>query len=120
MKIQQLENLNVVLDFLREEGFNLVGLGAEDILDKNPKLILGLIWQLIYFYHIKPQKEKEAQVKKEILLRRKQREERREARRKRHEQRNLEKNLKEKENSEKITEINIQDLENSLNLEMNE
>jgi len=60
-----------VLDFLREEGLVLIGLGAEDILDKNSKLILGLIWQIIYFYHIKPQKEKEEKVRIEKLLRRK-------------------------------------------------
>jgi actinin alpha len=41
-----------VLGVLREEGVPLVNIGAEDICDGNPKLLLGLLWLLILRYHI--------------------------------------------------------------------
>jgi hypothetical protein len=41
-----------VLSVLREEGVPLVNIGAEDICDGNPKLLLGLLWLLILRYHI--------------------------------------------------------------------
>jgi len=57
-KIQRIENLNISFELYHNHGLPLVGISAEDILDRNQKLILALIWQLIAFYHIKRQKEK--------------------------------------------------------------
>ena len=42
MRIQKLENLNIVLNFIKnDQGIRLVAIGPEDILDANIKLILG-------------------------------------------------------------------------------
>jgi len=56
--IQKLENLNVVLEFLHSDGLPMVGIGAEDLLERKTKLVLGLVWQIIYCYQIKPQNER--------------------------------------------------------------
>lgn len=48
----KLENGNKVFVFLEQEGIKTVGIGAEDIVDGNLKLDLGLIWTLIQSYQI--------------------------------------------------------------------
>ena len=57
---QKLENLNFVLNFLKQEGLRLVGIGAEDIVDGNLKLILGLIWTIILRYQIEKGRKESA------------------------------------------------------------
>ena len=47
-----MENLNICLKFLRDEGIKLVNIGAEDINKQDIKLILGLIWTIILRYQI--------------------------------------------------------------------
>lgn len=49
---QMLENNSFALNFLKHEGIKLVAIGPEDIVDKQPKLILGLIWTIILRYQI--------------------------------------------------------------------
>eukprot|EP00026_Physarum_polycephalum_P016508 Phypoly_transcript_17427.p1 GENE.Phypoly_transcript_17427~~Phypoly_transcript_17427.p1 ORF type:complete len:254 (+),score=28.07 Phypoly_transcript_17427:30-764(+) len=51
---QKLENVAVALEFLKNEGIKLVGIGPEDIVDCNTKLILGLIWTIILRWQIQP------------------------------------------------------------------
>ena len=52
-KFQKLQNLNTALDALvKLEGVKLVNISAEDIINKNSKLDLGLIWMLILKYQI--------------------------------------------------------------------
>lgn len=46
-RIQKMENLTIILDFIKEQNISLVNIGPEDIVDGNQKLILGLIWTLI-------------------------------------------------------------------------
>ncbi|KAH9589471.1 Spectrin beta chain, non-erythrocytic 2 [Schistosoma haematobium] len=50
MRIHQLENINKALDFLYEEGAHLENVGAQDIVDGNPRITLGLIWTIILHY----------------------------------------------------------------------
>ncbi|MDP2438577.1 MAG: filamin/ABP280 repeat domain-containing protein, partial [archaeon] len=50
--IQKVENVNLALKFLENEGIRLVNIGGEDIVGENIKLILGLIWTLILRYQI--------------------------------------------------------------------
>jgi len=50
--IQKTENLNIALDFLKNEGIKLVNIGAGDIEKGSVKLSLGLIWTIIYHYQI--------------------------------------------------------------------
>ncbi len=46
MRVHKVENLNKVLDFLKRKRIQLENIGAEDILDGNERLILGLIWTI--------------------------------------------------------------------------
>ncbi|CAD6193236.1 unnamed protein product [Caenorhabditis auriculariae] len=52
MRVQKIENLNKVLDFLKKKRIQLENIGAEDILDRNERLILGLIWTIILRFQI--------------------------------------------------------------------
>merc|ERR1712137_1277179 len=50
--IQKTENLEIALQFLRDEGIKLVNIGPGDIEKGSVKLTLGLIWTIIYHYQI--------------------------------------------------------------------
>ncbi|EGG21588.1 gelation factor [Cavenderia fasciculata] len=52
MRLHKMENNNLAVAFIKSEGLKLVGIGAEDIVDGQLKLILGLIWTLILRYQI--------------------------------------------------------------------
>jgi len=52
-RAHKLNNLVTTLSFLKNEGFRVTGIGAEDILNRNEKLILGLMWSLLLQYHVK-------------------------------------------------------------------
>ncbi|KAF4526810.1 hypothetical protein B566_EDAN017999 [Ephemera danica] len=52
MRFHMLQNVQVVLDFLRYRKIKLVNIRAEDIVDGNPKLILGLIWTIILHFQV--------------------------------------------------------------------
>ncbi|KAJ2816392.1 alpha-actinin, partial [Coemansia erecta] len=52
MRIQKVENVNTALDFIRARKINLTNIGAEDIVDANRKLILGMIWIIILRFTI--------------------------------------------------------------------
>lgn len=51
-QFQEMANLNLAFDFMKKEGLNLTGVGAEDIHRGNQKLILGLMWTMIVKYQI--------------------------------------------------------------------
>lgn len=42
MRVQKMENVNACLEFLKKEGIKLVGIGANDIVDGNRTLIMGM------------------------------------------------------------------------------
>jgi len=47
LKVQKIENLAQALNFITKDlGVRLIGIGAEDLIDGNLKLILGLLWSL--------------------------------------------------------------------------
>ena len=50
--LQKTENVNIALDFLKNEGIKLVNIGGNDIVNGSMKLTLGLIWTLILRYEI--------------------------------------------------------------------
>lgn len=52
MKANELENLTLAFKFLGTEGVKLVNVGATDINSGNLKLLLGLIWTIIYNYQV--------------------------------------------------------------------
>ncbi|XP_065202026.1 spectrin beta chain, non-erythrocytic 1 isoform X3 [Planococcus citri] len=51
MRVHKVENVNKSLAFLRTK-VRLESIGAEDIVDGNPRLILGLIWTIILRFQI--------------------------------------------------------------------
>ena len=51
-KFQMLENHNLFLQRLKESDIKLVNIGAEDLIEGDKKLILGLTWTLILRYEI--------------------------------------------------------------------
>ncbi|XP_037914653.1 dystonin isoform X31 [Hermetia illucens] len=52
MRFHMLQNVQMALDFLRFKKIKLVNIRAEDIVDGNPKLTLGLIWTIILHFQI--------------------------------------------------------------------
>ncbi|XP_058462231.1 dystonin isoform X42 [Malaya genurostris] len=52
MRFHMLQNAQMALDFLRFKKIKLVNIRAEDIVDGNPKLTLGLIWTIILHFQI--------------------------------------------------------------------
>lgn len=52
LRVQMVQNVNIALQFIQSEDIKLVGCGAEDIVDENLNLIMGLIWTLISHYQI--------------------------------------------------------------------
>jgi len=51
MRVHQIENVNKSLTFLHSK-VRLESIGAEDIVDGNPRLILGLLWTIILRFQI--------------------------------------------------------------------
>ena len=47
VKIGQVENGNYAVDIGKQMGFSMVNIGGLDIVDKQKKLILAIIWQLM-------------------------------------------------------------------------
>jgi len=52
MRVQQIENVNFSLEFLKKEGIKFVGIDGGNIVDSNLKLIFGLIWMIILRFQI--------------------------------------------------------------------
>lgn len=52
MRFHMLQNAQMALDFLRYKQIKLVNIRAEDIVDGNPKLTLGLIWTIILHFQV--------------------------------------------------------------------
>ena len=51
-RIHRLQNAQICLDFLRSQQVRTVNIRAEDIVDGNAKLTLGLIWTIILRYQV--------------------------------------------------------------------
>ncbi|UZJ56823.1 hypothetical protein CBS101457_006143 [Exobasidium rhododendri] len=68
MRIQMAENVNKALDFIKSRGVVLTNVGAEDIVDGNLKLILGMIWTLILRFTIADISEEGVNAKEGLLL----------------------------------------------------
>lgn len=52
LRVQKAENVHQALKYIRGRGILLHNIGAEDIVDGNLKLILGLLWTLILRFTI--------------------------------------------------------------------
>lgn len=65
--VAKIENLSIVLNFIKQQGIHLVNIGAEDIHGGNPNIILGLIWTLILRYQISLGDDDGSNAKNELL-----------------------------------------------------
>ncbi|KAF2086814.1 alpha-actin-like proteinin [Saccharata proteae CBS 121410] len=68
LRVQRFENVNKALDFVRGRGIQMVNMGAEDVVDGNRKIILGLIWTLILRFTISDINEEGRSAKEGLLL----------------------------------------------------
>ncbi|KAL1131760.1 hypothetical protein AAG570_011373 [Ranatra chinensis] len=59
MRVHKVENVNKSLAFLHTKVVRLESIGAEDIVDGNPRLILGLIWTIILRFQIQEIEDEE-------------------------------------------------------------
>lgn len=67
MRFHKIANVNKALDFIASKDVKLVSIGAEEIVDGNVKMTLGLIWTIILRFAIQDI-EVEASTAKEGLL----------------------------------------------------
>ncbi|KAI8846063.1 calponin homology domain-containing protein [Chytridium lagenaria] len=68
MRIQKVENVGTALSFIKKRGVALTNIGAEDIVDENAKLLLGLIWSIILRFDIAEISEEGLSAKEGLLL----------------------------------------------------
>ncbi|RQM23612.1 hypothetical protein B5M09_009972 [Aphanomyces astaci] len=52
MRIQKLENLNLIFGFMARNNMTITNIGSSDIVDGNSKLVLGLMWTIIKSYQV--------------------------------------------------------------------
>ncbi|CRG87243.1 Alpha-actinin-like protein 1 [Talaromyces islandicus] len=68
LRVQKFENVNKSLDFIKWRGIPMTNIGAEDIVDGNRKIILGLIWTLISKFTISDINQEGISAKEGLLL----------------------------------------------------
>lgn len=68
MRVQRFENANIALDFIKRRGIQMTNIGAEDVVDGNRKIILGLIWILISRFTISDINAEGLSAKEGLLL----------------------------------------------------
>lgn len=68
LRVQRFENVNKSLDFIKSRSIQLTNVGAEDVVDGNRKIILGLIWTLILRFTISDVNEGGLSAKEGLLL----------------------------------------------------
>ncbi|KAF2811438.1 alpha-actin-like proteinin [Mytilinidion resinicola] len=68
LRVQKFENVNKSLEFIKGRGIQMTNIGAEDVVDGNSKIILGLIWTLILRFTISDINEEGLSAKEGLLL----------------------------------------------------
>ncbi|WPH02079.1 alpha-actinin-2 [Acrodontium crateriforme] len=68
LRVQKFENVNIALDFIKSRKIQLTNIGAEDIVDGNQKIILGLIWTLILRFTISDINDQGLSAREGLLL----------------------------------------------------
>ncbi|KAI8047784.1 actinin-like protein [Thamnidium elegans] len=68
MIFQKMENVNKALDFIKLRGVALTNIGAEDIVNKNLKLVLGMLWIIILRFTIADINQDGKNAKEGLLL----------------------------------------------------
>ncbi|XP_066473257.1 alpha-actinin-2 [Tiliqua scincoides] len=68
MRFHKIANVNKALDFISSKGVKLVSIGAEEIVDGNVKMTLGMIWTIILRFAIQDISVEETSAKEGLLL----------------------------------------------------
>ena len=68
MRFHKIANVNKALDFIQSKGVRLVSIGAEEIVDGNVKMTLGMIWTIILRFAIQDISVEEMTAKEGLLL----------------------------------------------------
>lgn len=68
MRFHKIANVNKALDFISSKGVKLVSIGAEEIVDGNLKMTLGMIWTIILRFAIQDISVEETSAKEGLLL----------------------------------------------------
>ncbi|XP_036786078.2 alpha-actinin-3 [Manis pentadactyla] len=68
MRFHKIANVNKALDFIASKGVKLVSIGAEEIVDGNLKMTLGMIWTIILCFAIQDISVEETSAKEGLLL----------------------------------------------------
>lgn len=68
LRVQRFENVNIALNYIKARGIQMTNIGAEDVVDGNQKIILGLIWTLIMKFTINDIAEEGMTAKEGLLL----------------------------------------------------
>jgi Ca2+-binding EF-hand superfamily protein len=68
LRVQKFENVNKSLEYIKSRGIQMTNIGAEDVVDGNRKIILGLIWTLILRFTISNINEEGMTAKEGLLL----------------------------------------------------
>ncbi|XP_022095721.1 alpha-actinin, sarcomeric-like isoform X1 [Acanthaster planci] len=68
MRVHKISNVQKALDFIVSKGVRLVSVGAEEIVDSNLKMTLGMIWTIILRFAIQDISVEETSAKEGLLL----------------------------------------------------
>ncbi|XP_067844818.1 alpha-actinin-2 isoform X1 [Heptranchias perlo] len=68
MRFHKIANVNKALDYISSKGVKLVSIGAEEIVDGNVKMTLGMIWTIILRFAIQDISVEETSAKEGLLL----------------------------------------------------
>jgi len=68
MRFHKIANVNKALDFIASKGVKLISIGAEEIVDGNLKMTLGMIWTIILRFAIQDISVEELTAKEGLLL----------------------------------------------------
>ncbi|KZZ89064.1 Calponin-domain containing protein [Ascosphaera apis ARSEF 7405] len=68
LRVQRCENVMTCLKYITSRGIPMTNIGAEDVVDGNQKIILGLIWTLILRFTISDINEEGMTAKEGLLL----------------------------------------------------
>lgn len=68
MRFHKIANVNKALDFIASKGVRLVSIGAEEIVDGNLKMTLGMIWTIILRFAIQDISVEDQSSKEGLLL----------------------------------------------------
>lgn len=68
MRFHKINNVNKALEFIERKGVQLVSIGAEEIVDGNVKMTLGMIWTIILRFAIQDITVEEMTAKEGLLL----------------------------------------------------